>query len=128
MELSEGGRSDSPAFPHCWEPLGIDEQPGSPCSLLQGEISCCWLFWLLLPVPQPVLSSSEPMYSTGIPWGGCPSKNPQSFIGCARAMFSKPFCKRRGWLSFILRTYFKALRRHLCHFRVWREQCKEASV
>lgn len=92
------------------------------------KTSCCLLLCFLLPAAHSMLSSSEAMYSMGMPWDGCSSRNPHSFIGCTQAMFSKPLCKRRGWFSFILRTYFKALRRHFCHFRVWTEQCKEASV
>lgn len=90
-----------------------------------GDTSC--FLSLCLP-PKPVTNSSEATYNVSIPWVVCSSKNPHSFIGWTQAMFSKPFCKRQGWFAFILRTYFKALRSHLCHFRVWTEQCKEASV
>lgn len=119
---------DNPVFPTLLVILWDQQDAGLSLLDVSGEMSCCLLLCLLLPAPHPMLSSSEAMYSMGIPWDGCSSKNPHSFIGCTRAMFSKPFCKRRGWFSFILRTYFKALRRHLCHFRVWTEQCKEASV
>lgn len=56
-----------------------------------AEMSQCLLLCVLLPAPHPMLSSSEAMYSMDIPWDGCSSPNPHSFIGCTQVMFSKPF-------------------------------------
>lgn len=130
-------RRGTPGFPCCTSGLGLNAASKSipRCSWVQvvqrislltilEDTSCC----LSSCLPLIVQCSSEAMYSMGMPWDGCSSNNPQTFIGWMQAVFSQPFCKRQGWFSFILRTYFKALRRHLCHFGVWIEQRKGASV